>query len=99
MSKEMKKLNKITCSEDHFYGYIKGLRIDIVNKDYSKPLMIATFHYNYEEEDYLVEDFELFAELLDSFKSMGYCAIENNEWGYEKLWIQYKKGEWRVLQP
>ena len=99
MSKEMKKLNKITCSEDHFYGYIKGLRIDIINENYNKPLMIATFHYNYEEEDYLVEDYELFAELLKSFENMGYAAGVNKEWGYEKLWIQYTKGKWNVFLP
>lgn len=94
----MKKLNKITCAEDRFYGYIKGLRIDI-NEDYDKPLMIATFHYSHVEEDYLVEDHELFIELLKSFENMGYSAVINNEWGYEKLWIQYTRGKWNVFLP
>lgn len=97
----MARVSKIpTITEDvAFYGYITGLGVE---RDTGKPevpaRLFATFEYNGEVKVWLVPDAELFKELSEHLNEMAVLR-ELGDYGYNKVWIERRGGDWHVDLP
>jgi hypothetical protein len=94
----MKKLDKVAGSEEKFYGYIKGIRVES-DSNYETSYAVATFHYNGFDEDYMIDDQQLLSKLYKHHRSMAFLALQKHEWGMDKLFISYKDNQWIVELP
>jgi hypothetical protein len=97
----MKQLPKIG-KEARFYGYIVSLGVatndDVPLEELNRHLYVM-FEYNGERTIWLVPDSRLFALLAKHLCGMAWERANEDGYGYEKLWIEYKNGKWDIQTP
>ncbi len=78
-----------------FYGYITGIGVE---NDGGERLL-ATFEYNDEVTVWIVPDERLFKLLADHLCGMAWSRIQAEEYGMNKVWIEFYQDAWRVTLP
>jgi hypothetical protein len=87
---------------EHFYGYLTGLGVGGTLEDsWEHDLnLYAMFEYNGARSVWIVPDSELFEILSKHLCSMAwYRKNASDDFGYNKLWIEFKDGKWIVELP
>jgi len=88
--------------EAKFYGYIVGLQIergDLPDSPEVPARMFARFENSGTTSVWEVPDHKLFRTLASHMADNAQMRDEHDDWGYSKLWIEKKKGEWVVDLP
>jgi len=89
-------------AEAHFYGYLIGLSVGGTpgDSDQHDLNLYATFEYNGIRSVWLVPDSELFEILCPHLCGMAwYRKNAPDDFGYNKLWIEFKNGKWSADLP
>ena len=85
-----------------FYGYIVGLQLergDLPDSPDVPSRMFARFEYSGSTTVWEVPDHHLFRELAKHLCDNAQMRDEHEDWGYSKLVIEKKEGEWIVDLP
>jgi hypothetical protein len=88
--------------EKRFYGYITALGIENWHNAPNDPMprrLFATFEYNGKTNVWIVPDEDLFKILSSHLNDMAWHYKNTDEYGYAKLWIEKRDGEWHVDLP
>jgi|GEM_PF-6883663 len=89
-------------TELKFYGYIVGLQLQPCNLPESPDVagrMFATFEYGATTTVWEIPDHKLFRELSRHLSDNAQMRDEHEDYGYSKLYIEKKDGEWEVDLP
>lgn len=83
-----------------FYGYVIGLNVepwgDLEN---GSQRLLATFEHGGRVTVWEVPDFSLFEELWKHLSGNAYHRRKLGEYGYDKVWIEWKDSKWEVDLP
>ena len=85
-----------------FYGYIVGLEIergDLPDSPEVPKRMFARFEYGGRSSVWEVPDSALFGLLAKHLGDNATMRDIHDNWGYSKLWVEWKNGEWDVDLP
>ena len=88
--------------EAKFYGYIVGLEIergDLPDSPEVPKRMFARFEYGAKSTVWEVPDSDLFALLANHMVGNATMRNVHDDYGYSKLWIERKEGQWIVDLP
>ena len=87
--------------EAKFYGYIVGLHLEPNPDVLGDPprRLFATFEYGGSQTTWEVPDHKLFRALAQYLSDDAQVRNEHGEYGYAKLWIEWKEGQWDVDLP
>lgn len=93
---------QVIGKEAKFYGYIVGLHLEPGNdplEEQTPTRMYATFEYGSGQTIWEVPDFELFRLLSEHLNNNAHMRSEHGDYGYSKLWIEFKADGWDVDLP
>lgn len=89
-------------AERDFYGYIVGLQLERGDLPESPDIparMFARFEYGARTTVWEIPDHKLFRALSKHLCDNAQMRDEHEDYGYSKLYIEKKDGEWEVDLP
>ena len=88
--------------EPRFYGYVVGLSLergDLPGSPEVPQRMFARFEHGVKVSIAEVPDHELFSILAGHLCDNARMRNEHEDYGYAKVWIEKKDGQWHVDLP